>query len=348
MKALVKSEKGVGHVSLHENWPRPIAKPGWVVLEVAGSGICGTDIHIMEDLHKNWPPVVLGHEYAGRIVELGEGISGWKIGDRVVCEQHTLACMECDACRRGAIHLCPAKRSPGWGIDGAFADYVTLPGNLLHKIPDGVTFQSAIVTEPTAICLTGLDRANLHPGERVLVIGPGPIGIITALLARASGASEVTLIGRTSSTNRLALAASLGIATREVGELNVEFENFKEANYDLTVDTTGAPAGLALAIYATRRLGRVLELGLASNENIELPLNLAMSKSISILMSISSEYSTWNRALALMESGIYDPTPLTSLYALEEWQSAFKDVEKRKVVKAILAPHGMAVMEERD
>ena len=131
MKALVKLEKGVGHVELKTDWPKPAVKQGWVLVEVFGCGICGTDLHILEDTHKNWPPVVLGHEYTGRIVEVASDVTNWKVGDRVVCEQHTLACLTCDACRRGAIHLCQAKRSPGWGIDGAFADFVTLPANLL-------------------------------------------------------------------------------------------------------------------------------------------------------------------------------------------------------------------------
>lgn len=343
MKALVKTAKGPGHVELKSDWPKPTAQAGWVVIEVAGCGICGTDIHILEDTHKNWPPVVLGHEYTGRIVEIGAGVTKYKVGDRVVCEQHTMACNICDACRRGAIHLCPNKRSPGWGIDGAFADFVALPENLLHKVPDGVSFLAATITEPTAICITGLDRVALKTGERVLVIGPGPIGLISALLAKASGASEVLVVARKSSRKRLELAKTLGLSTYEISDedpISVIGDTF-----DLAIDSTGA--ALSLAVSATRRLGRVLELGLSSVPMVDLALNTAMYRSIAIYMSMSSEYSSWDRALAFMAAGTYDPTPLSAIYSLEDWQQAFHDVESRAVVKAIITPQDHAILDLR-
>lgn len=343
MKALVKTEKGPGHVELKTDWPKPTAKEGWVVVEVAGCGICGTDLHILEDTHKNWPPVVLGHEYTGRIVEIGAGVTKYKVGDRVVCEQHTLACMVCDACRRGAIHLCPNKRSPGWGIDGAFAEFVALPENLLHKVPEGVSFRAATITEPTAICITGLDRVALQSGERVLVIGPGPIGLISALLAKASGASEVLVVARKSSRDRLELAAQLGLSTYEISDED-PIATIGDT-FDVAIDSTGA--ALSLAVSATRRLGRVLELGLASAPSVDFALNAAMTRSISIHMSMSSEYSSWDRALAFMASGTYDPTPLSAIYTLDDWQKAFHDVEGRKVVKAIITPQDPSVLDLR-
>jgi L-iditol 2-dehydrogenase len=337
MRALVKLEKGIGHVELKDDWPKPAAKEGWVIVEVVGCGICGTDLHILEDTHKNWPPVVMGHEYTGRIVEVGVGVVNWKVGDRVVCEQHTLACGTCNSCRRGAIHLCQAKRSPGWGIDGAFADFVSLPANLLHKVPDGVSFLAATVCEPTAICITGLDRVNLQSGERVLVIGPGPIGLISALLAKASGASSVTVLGRSSSSERLELAKKLGIKTYELRKNSNPIDDLG-ADFDVAIDSTGAGDSLSLAIKMTRRQGRVLQLGLASVPEVNLALNDAMYRSLEIHFSMSSEYSSWDRALSLMASGNYDPIPLTSIYSLGDWKNAFQDVEHRKVVKAVITP----------
>lgn len=345
MKALVKLEKGVGHVELKTDWPKPAVKQGWVLVEVFGCGICGTDLHILEDTHKNWPPVVLGHEYTGRIVEVASDVTNWKVGDRVVCEQHTLACLTCDACRRGAIHLCQAKRSPGWGIDGAFADFVTLPANLLHKVPDGVPFLAAAVCEPTAICITGLDRVALQVGEKVLVIGPGPIGLITALLAKASGASSVTVIGRSSSKERLELAKKLGINTYELKNGVNPIDELGDS-FDVAIDSTGAGESLSLAVSMTRRLGRVLELGLANGPEVQFALNSAMTRSLAVHFSMSSEYSSWDRALAFMASGKYDPTKLTSVYLLDDWQSAFHDVESRKVVKAIITPKDAASLDQ--
>lgn len=344
MRALVKLEKGPGHVELKNDWPKPQVKPGWVLVEVTACGICGTDIHIEEDTHKNWPPVVLGHEYTGRIVEIGSDVEGWKVGDRVVCEQHHGACLKCDACRRGAIHLCPSKRSPGWGIDGAFAEFVLLPAWLLHKVPDGVTSRAATVTEPTAICITALDRVNLQAGERVLVIGPGPIGLISALLAKASGASEVMVVGRSSSRKRLELAKSLGLSTYEINEGDT-LEAIGDT-YDVSIDSTGVGESFSLACKATRRQGRVLELGIATTEKVDFNLNIAISRSLSIFMSMSSEYSSWNRALQLMASGAYDPTPLTSIYSLDDWKTAFHDVENRSAMKAVITPQDFSKLDE--
>jgi len=344
MRALVKLEKGPGHVELKNDWPKPQVKPGWVLVEVTACGICGTDIHIEEDTHKNWPPVVLGHEYTGRIAEIGAEVEGWNVGDRVVCEQHHGACLKCDACRRGAIHLCPSKRSPGWGIDGAFADFVLLPAWLLHRVPDGVSSRAATVTEPTAICITGLDRVNLQPGERVLVIGPGPIGLISALLAKASGASEVLVVGRSSSHKRLELAKSLGLSIYELNSSDTI--TAIGDTFDVAIDSTGVGESFSLACNATRRQGRVLELGIATTEKVDFNLNIAIFRSLSIFMSMSSEYSSWNRALQLMESGAYDPTPLTTVFSLDDWKSAFHSVEDRSALKAVITPKDFSALDE--
>lgn len=334
MKALVKVERGVGNVELRTDWAKPKAGLGWVVVEVAACGICGTDLHIQEDTHKNWPPVVLGHEYTGRIVEVGPGVEEWHVGERVVCEQHHGACLSCDVCRRGAIHLCSSKRSPGWGIDGAFAEFVALPAWLLHRVPDGVTFQAAAVTEPTAICITGLDRAQLQAGERVLIVGPGPIGLISALLARCSGASRVVVAGRSSSQVRLDLAESLGLEVHRT-----DTDDTLSGTFDVAIETTGAEDAIAFACNHTRAMGRVVELGIASSATVPFPLNQAMYRALTVSFSMSSEYSSWDRALALMASGRYDPTPITKVYSLDDWQSAFHDVEKRRAVKALITPN---------
>jgi L-iditol 2-dehydrogenase len=345
MKALVKTAKGPGHVELKSDWPKPVARPSWVVVEVVASGICGTDVHILEDTHKNWPPVVLGHEYTGRIVEVGSDCGEWKVGDRIVCEQHTLACMNCDACRRGAIHLCPSKRSPGWGIDGAFAEFVLLPAHLLHKVPDGVSFRTATVTEPTAICITGIDRAGIAVGEKVVVVGPGPIGLISAMLVKAAGASDVVLVGRASSAKRLEIAQSLGIRTYTLSDNESAIAALGET-FDLAIDSTGAGESLTLCARVTRRLGRILELGLANQSEVPFNINAATTKSITIFTSLSSEYSSWDRALAFMAAKKYDPAVLTSIYSLDQWEQAFDDVESRKVVKGVITPQDFSVLDQ--
>ncbi len=340
MRAIVKSEHGPGHVALHVGWPEPTLRPGWVIADVLASGICGTDIHILNDDFRTWPPVVMGHEYVVRIVELGEGVDGWVVGDRVVCEQHVFACGQCDVCRRGMIQLCREKRPPGGGIDGAFADKVALPANLLHRVPDGVSDEQAVVTEPSAICLTGIDRAEVRPGELAVVIGPGAVGLMTSLLLRAAGV-DVVLVGRQSSTARLDLAKSLGIEVclDDPVELRERLAaKSPRPGADVAFETSGSERGLDLAIEVTRRAGRVVCLGIVGVEKIAVRVDEAMYRCLDLRFSNSSEYSTWDRALALLASGAVDPTPLITSYPLEGWEQAFDDLRSRRVVKAVLKP----------
>ena len=338
MRALVKSARGPGCLNLEPDWPDPQAGPGWVVVDVTACGICGTDLHIWHDQHKYWPPVVLGHEYTGRISQVGEGVTGWLPGDRIVCEQHSLACGTCDACRRGAIHLCAAKRSPGWGIDGAFAEKVALPAHLLHRVPDGVSDEAAVMTEPLAICLTGVDRAEVRPGETALVVGPGALGLLTCLILRAAGL-RVVLAGRASSAARLDLAQRLGIETVPDGEAAMRVAGLSaRGGADVVIEASGSEDGLGLAVTAARTMGRIVCLGLSGRPRIAFPADEAMRRALDVRFSMSSEYSSWDRALSLLEAGTVDPRPLLTTYPLQAWRQAFDDLASRQVVKAALIP----------
>lgn len=340
MRAIVKSERGRGHVDLHQDWPDPVVRPGWVVADVLACGICGTDIHIFNDEFRTFPPVVMGHEYVVRITELGEGVEGWSVGDRVVCEQHVSACGVCDVCRRGMIHLCREKRPPGGGVDGAFADKVALPSKLLHRVPEGVHDEQAVVTEPAAICLTGIDRGQVRPGELAVVVGPGSVGLITSLLLRAAGL-DVLVVGRRTSEARLALARSLGfeVSLDDPAEIHAKLAAKSPRNgADVAFEASGSERGLDLAIDATRRAGRVVCLGIAGAERIGVRVDEALYRNLDLRFSNSSEYSTWDRALAMLASGAVDPMPLIAPYPLEGWQQAFDDLGSRRVVKAVLKP----------
>lgn len=341
MRALVKSEPGDGHVALHEDWPEPVAGAGQVVVDVDACGVCGTDLHVLHDEHKNWPPVVLGHEYTGRVSQVGSEVHGWSVGDRVVCEQHGGHCGRCFSCRTGDIHLCPHKRSPGWGVDGAFADRVALPAALLHRVPDGLSVRAAALAEPTAICVTGLDRTALRVGESVVVVGPGPIGLLCASLARAAGAGSVTVVGRSSSAGRLALAERLGLATL-TSDTSDALGSLLDATdgrgVDVCLETSGAGQALDLCLRATRRAGRVVALGISGRATVPVALDEAMTRSLTLHLSMSSAPSAWDRALAALAGGAVDAEALTTAYRLLDWEQAFEDLADRRVVKALLCP----------
>ena len=189
--------------------------PGEVLIEVKACGICGTDVHVLHDSFPYWPPVILGHEFSGQVVETGPDTHYYKVGDRVVGEPHTQACGHCYLCRTGNMQICPDKRSPGWGIDGAFTKYLKMPEHLLHRIPDDMSFDVAALVEPTANTVHDVvERARVEAGDFVVVLGPGPIGLLAAMTARAGGARHVVIVGTPADEAlRLNKARELGFET---------------------------------------------------------------------------------------------------------------------------------------
>lgn len=232
MKALVKVQKGDGFVELRE-CPKPVPKADEVLIRVAYTGICGTDIHILHDQFSYWPPVILGHEFSGVIEETGDAVTGLKAGDRVVGEPHNLACGKCFLCRNGNIQICDSKRSIGWGIDGAFAPYLVMPEKLLHKVSDRISLKAAAMAEPCAIVAHQLlERTGVRPGDYVAVMGMGAIALIAAQMAKAAGASRVVMCGCESDTGvRLAAAERLGCCDRFI---HVQKEDAAAVIYDET------------------------------------------------------------------------------------------------------------------
>src|SRR4051794_5398133 len=235
----------------------------------------------MHNAFPSWPPVTIGHEFLGRVAACGAGVEDWQVGDRAVCEPHSLACGTCHLCRRGHAELCAQKRSPGWGIDGGMAAQVAVPAHLLHRVPDGVGDVAAAMCEPTAICVTAFERMPVRPGETVLVIGPGPIGLLAALVARVTGAGEVVVVGRPSSAARLRVAERLGLTTWDSSAVDVPaaaYERTGGRGADLVVDASGAPEGIAAGIAALRRRGRLCVLAVSNRPAIEVPWGLAMNR----------------------------------------------------------------------
>jgi L-iditol 2-dehydrogenase len=340
LKALVKTERGEGHLELRDV-DEPQARRGWVVLEVIGTGICGTDLHILHDEHPYWPPVTLGHEFAGRVAEVGDDVEGWSPGDRVVCEPHAGACGVCHLCRRGLVQLCAHKRSPGWGIDGALARYVAVPAHLLHRVPDDVSDLAAAVCEPTAISASAFERAGVAPGETVVVLGPGPIGLICAMIARSLGAGRCVVVGRSSSRARLDVAEQVGLEVWDSGECDVveaALSGTDGRGADLVVDTSGAGAAIADGVRMLRRRGRLCALGVSGADAIEFPWDEALFRALDVSFSFSSSYTSWDAALSLLSGGGVGVEPLITAYPLERWQEAFRALEQREVVKAVLTP----------
>jgi L-iditol 2-dehydrogenase len=340
MKALRKLASADEHLELVEV-SEPTPEPGWVVLQVTYAGICGTDLHIAHNSFPSWPPVTLGHEFTGRVATLGAGVRGWSVGDRVVCEPHSLACGSCHLCRRGFAQLCAHKRSPGWGIDGGMAAQVTVPASLLHRVPDAVGDLAAALCEPTAVAVTAAERMPVEPGSTVAVLGPGAVGLLAAMVVRACGAGRTVVVGRASSRARLELARRLGFEAWDASQLDLAaraLELTDGRGLDLVLECSGSAEAVAAGIAALRRRGRLCVVGMSGQPTLAVPWDLAMQRALDVSFSLSSSWSSWDGALALLARRAVDPTPLATVFPLADWQPAFQAIQRRTVVKALLDP----------
>lgn len=345
MKGLVKTGKGVGLLELREV-PKPSPGPGDVLIKVAAAGICGTDVHIRHDEFPYYPPVILGHEFSGAIEAVGPGVSGWEKGDRVVAEPHAKTCGICDLCRAGYSQICPEKRSPGWGIDGAFAEYLTMPASLLHRIPAQISHESAAVAEPLAIVLHEVvEHGKVQAGDRVVIFGAGPIGLLAAAVARLAGASQVILVGtdpdrdyRFAVAERIPVDAIINASTEDVVATVAKLTRNKLA--DVAIDASGSPKAIAQTAAVIRRLGRIIAIGLPGDKPVNFPWQTAMFKVADLYFNMSSSHSSWIRAMALMENGRIDPGFVVShRFALQEWEKAFELSERGQGTKILFIPN---------
>lgn len=343
MKALVKTQKGKGFLELREV-PEPTPKAGEVKIAIAACGVCGTDIHVKQDEFPYWPPVILGHEFAGTVVEVGPDCRSAKAGDRVVAEPHTKACGVCPLCRTGNIQICPDKRSPGWGIDGAMTRYICYPEKLLHRMPEGMTFDQGALVEPTANAVTDvIERAKVTAGDFVVVIGPGPIGLLAAMVARAAGARQVVVVGTPDDvTLRLKKAQKLGFTTVNLGEANpvdVVMDLTGGLGADLVIECSGSPRAIPGTVDLVRKLGKICIIGLTGNRPVEVPWDKFAFKVVEVIFNLSTSYTSWDRTIALIHQGLVPAEQLiTHRVPLARWDEAFAAVENLEALKGLLIP----------
>ncbi len=344
MLALVKTQKGDGFVELRD-MPEPSPGPGEVLIEVKACGICGTDIHVLHDEFPYWPPVILGHEFSGEIVALGPEIQYYKVGERVVGEPHTQACGHCYLCRTGNVQICPTKRSPGWGIHGAFTRYLKMPERLLHRIPDGMSYEVAATVEPTANTVHDvIERTKVEAGDFVVVMGPGPIGLLAGLSARAAGARHVVMVGSPEDESlRLKKARELGFET----VINFALENPAEVvshlthgvGADVVVECSGAAAAIASTVDLVRKKGRIGVIGLTGKPTIPFPWDKAAFKVCDLIFNLSTSYSSWDRTIQLISRGrIPAGEVISHRMPLTEWKHAFEEIEAKRALKVLLIP----------
>jgi L-iditol 2-dehydrogenase len=346
VEAVVKFGHGDGDVELRE-MPEPEPGPEEVLLEIKAAGICGSDIdlyHNTQSYHVD-VPVILGHEFAGIVVKVGEKVQGFRGGERVVCETAAYTCGECPYCLSGHYNFCPNRKGFGYGVHGAFTRYVKARARLLHRVPDSMPFEEAVLVEPVAVTVNALvEHTRITPADTVVIIGPGTVGLLSVLVAKVAGATNIIMVGRKRHAARLSLARQMG-ATETIDS---ESEDVREAikrfgdglGADLVIDVTGANQSLDQALDIVRRNGQITEIGF-STKAPDFSLVRLVNKAITLQGVYSHTYQSWERAIQLVASGQIDPKPIVSgHYGLRDWRRAILDADSGKAIKAILLPDG--------
>jgi L-iditol 2-dehydrogenase len=343
MRALVKYAPGIGHVEIRD-MPIPGIMGNELLIQVRYCGICGTDLHIHADEFPNCPPVVMGHEYCGTVVKVGrEAQDAWTVGDRVVGELHTGACGECELCRTGQPHICEQKLALGSKSNGAFAEYLALPAWLAHRLPDGIPWEVAGVTEPFAItthCL--VERGDLGGQESVLISGSATMGLMATIWASRLGITEIIVSGtRMDEAMRLPLARELG-ASRTV---NVQKHDLQAVVLDLTdgrgvdawVECSGSPAAISAGLDLVRKRGKAIMIGLVESETIPMSWNDLLYKELDLVGCFSSPPSSWRKALdAEVEEAAKLRKLVTKIIPLDEWEEGFAMLRRGEAVKILI------------
>lgn len=344
MSAVVQYETKKGAVEIRE-MPVPEPGEGEALLRVGGVGVCGSDVHQYHNT-QSWKvnvPVILGHEFCGQVAGLGPGAKGFSEGDWVVSETAAEIDSGCPLSRIGMYNLDPSRRGFGAGINGAMAEYVRVPVRCLHRIPKGVTPEVAAMTEPCCVSYQAVVvNSHVKPGDLVVVIGPGPIGLLCAQMARINGAGKVILAGVTKDRGRMDVGLKTGathavdVTKDDVGRMVRDLGDGLGA--DLVVDAAGVSASLKSALDWVRPAGRITKVGWGPQ-----PLNFSMDplvqKAITLQGSFSHTWAVWERALQLLASGQLDVKPLISRVSpLKEWQPCFDGMHEGSYLKAVLKP----------
>ena len=323
--------------------PIPEIGPEDVLLAVRAVGVCGSDLHQFHG-KQSWKvnyPVVLGHEFAGEIARTGRDVRGWTDGDRVVSETAAVIDATSPYTRQGLYNLDPNRLGFGYGVNGAMTEYVKVPARCLHRVPKGLSFEKASLTEPCCVAYNAVCvNSHLRPGDTVAIIGPGPIGLLCALMARLAGAGQLIVIGVPADARRLEIAKTLG-ADLALGAQNEDVagtirEMGDGFGVDLVIDAAGVSASLKLALDITRPAGQITKVGWGP-QPMNFSLDQLVQKAITLQGSFSHNWPMWEKVLALMSSGRLSlDGVLNRVSPLAEWRPAFEAMHSGEVVKAVL------------
>ena len=336
--------------------PRDLAD-NEVLLQTRAVGVCGSEVHQYHNT-QSWKvrvPVILGHEFCGVVAQAGKSVRGFREGDRVVSETAARICGQCAYCLSGEYNLCPERLGFGYGVDGAMADFVKVPARCLHHLPESISWERAALTEPCCVAFNATCvKTHLRAGDSVLILGPGPVGLLCLAMAKLSGAGWLGVAGLEQDTQRLAIAKSSGAdavlvigkkekaGKKQVPELADPVTTIRALGdglgVDVVIDASGASQSLEFAMAAVRPGGQITKVGWGP-QPLGFSLDPLVQKAVRLQGSFSHNYRIWEKVIALMASGRLDPSPLVGRVApLKDWQTCFEEMAAGKIVKGVLKP----------
>jgi alcohol dehydrogenase/L-iditol 2-dehydrogenase len=283
-------------------------------------------------------PVVLGHEFSGHVVETGRSVKGWKEGDRAVSETAAVINPDSPMTRRGLYNLDTSRKGFGYGVDGAMTKYVRVPARCLHHVPESLPLERACLTEPCSVAWNSvINNTRLTPGDRVIVLGPGTIGILCAAVARLAGA-EVAIVGLEADRHRLNIAAQYGCEV-VVGDAKPWAQKRDGLGADVIIDAAGVSATLKLALELVRPAGWITKVGWGP-QPLNFSLDPLVQKNVTLQGSFSHNWPVWERVLAMLDSGALNIDPIIGgQWPLQQWHEAFEKMHRGEVVKSVLIPN---------
>lgn len=341
MSGLVNYAREPFSVELRE-MPVPEIGEHDVLLQVGAVSVCGSDLHQWRGSH-SWPvnyPCILGHEFCGTVVQTGSSVAKYSEGDRVVSETAAVIDESSPLSRTGLYNLDPSRRGFGYGVNGAMTEYVRVPERCLHRIPETLSFQKAALTEPccvayNAVCMNG----RVRPGDHVLVLGPGPIGLLCAKMAKLSGAGLVIVAGLPCDRLRLNAARAIGAdVTLDSGAVEYVAQLGDRLGVDVVIDASGVSATLQTAMQAVRPAGQIIKVGWGP-QPMQFSLDPLVQKNVTISGSFSHNWPVWERVISMIVWGQIDLDSIISRVGkLSEWLECFEKMHAGEYVKAVLIP----------
>ncbi|MGJ7920068.1 zinc-binding dehydrogenase [Neobacillus sp. LXY-4] len=341
MRAVMKQEIGYDNMSLVD-----IAEPSVyddkVKIKVAYTGICGSDIHTFKGDYSNPTlPVVLGHEFSGEVVEIGPNVKKVKVGDRVTSQTTFTTCGTCEYCLEGDYNLCADRKGLGTQVNGSFADYVISREESVHVLPEEVSLRAAAFTEPLACCVhAALEKTTVTENDKVLIFGPGPIGLLQLQVVKAQGAF-VIMAGITKDQKRLELAKELGadviVDTMQEDLKEVVLSHTNGYGVDRIFECSGAVPAVNSGLPLMKKKGTFVQVGLFGQKMNSIDQESIIQREISYVGTRSQKPSSWDIALDLLKNNkINTEKMITKVVPLEEWRSGFEAVMAGNEIKVIV------------